>query len=468
MKLALLATDLLLLSLLLVVAIYVLYVRGRAHLLAPWRQVAQRPLGMAAALVLSLFVIVAVLDSVRFQAHDSIENTSVLDARAFTLLDALLHPLPQQVETTYSAPFATHGYSKTLIEKPTGELHWDYPSLRYGGSHLAPSERTREEDIVIRCVRGFAFGLCCWFAVALAVLFAIARRIDKNLGHTLALLARGQLIVPLRTLLGVVAVLAIAVAILLQLLPYYHVLGTDKVGMDVFYQSLKSVRTGLVIGTVTTLVMFPFALALGVVAGYFGGWIDDIVQYLYTTLSSIPGVLLIAAAALTLDVYMNRHATAFDSVAARADARLLALCLILGVTNWTTLCRLLRGETLKLREANFVVAARALGSSQLKVVAKHLVPNVMHIVMISLVLDFSALVLAEAVLSYINIGVDPAMESWGNMINSARLELAREPTVWWSLLAAFCFMFILVLAANIFADAVRDAFDPRWRKAQAS
>jgi peptide/nickel transport system permease protein len=88
----------------------------------------------------------------------------------------------------------------------------------------------------------------------------------------------------------------------------------------------------------------------------------------------------------------------------------------------------------------------------------------MHIVMISIVLDFSGLVLAEAALTYIDIGVDPSMESWGNMINGARLELAREPVVWWSLFTAFLFMFVLVLAANVFGDSVRDAFDPRIRE----
>ena len=85
----------------------------------------------------------------------------------------------------------------------------------------------------------------------------------------------------------------------------------------------------------------------------------------------------------------------------------------------------------------------------------------MHIVLITAVLDFSGLVLAEAVLSYVGVGVDPTMNSWGNMINSARLEMAREPVVWWSLLSAFLLMFTLVLAANLFSDAVRDAFDPR-------
>ncbi|WDT78092.1 MAG: ABC transporter permease [Candidatus Manganitrophus sp.] len=147
----------------------------------------------------------------------------------------------------------------------------------------------------------------------------------------------------------------------------------------------------------------------------------------------------------------------------RADLRLLALCIILGVTSWTGLCRLLRGETLKLRELDYVQAASALGVGSWRIIGRHILPNVMHIVLISVVIDFSGLVLAEAVLSYVGVGVDPTMISWGNMINSARLEMAREPIVWWSLVAAFVFMFGLVLSANLFADAVRDAFDPRLR-----
>ena len=147
----------------------------------------------------------------------------------------------------------------------------------------------------------------------------------------------------------------------------------------------------------------------------------------------------------------------------RADLRLLALCLILGVTSWTGLCRLLRGEALKLRELEYVQAAQAFGVSQWRIMLRHILPNVMHIVLISVVMDFSGLVLAEAVLSYVGVGVDPSMISFGTMINAARLEMGREPMVWWSLASAFVFMLALVLAANLFADAVRDAFDPRVR-----
>ena len=279
----------------------------------------------------------------------------------------------------------------------------------------------------------------------------------------LSALARGRTEVPLRSALLVMALLALMIALIANMSAHWHILGTDKVGEDVLYQSIKSIRTGLVIGTLTTLVMLPFAVMLGIMAGYFRGWVDDVIQYIYTTLNSIPGVLLIAAAVLMMQVYMANHPEMFETMAERADLRLLFLCMILGITSWTGLCRLLRGETLKLRELDYVQASKAFGVSGFRIMLRHLLPNLMHLVMITVVLDFSGLVLAEAVLSYVGVGVDPTTMSWGNMINRARLEMAREPMVWWSLLAAFTFMFSLVLAANLFSDAVRDAFDPRLR-----
>jgi peptide/nickel transport system permease protein len=186
-----------------------------------------------------------------------------------------------------------------------------------------------------------------------------------------------------------------------------------------------------------------------------------VIQYVYTTVNSIPGVLLIAAAVLLMQVYVDRHPELFPTSAQRADLRLLFLCIILGVTSWTGLARLLRGETLKLRELEYIQAAQAFGARDSHIIGRHILPNLMHIVLISLVMDFSGLVLAEAVLSYVGVGVDPSMISFGTMINAARLEMSREPVVWWALAAAFVFMFVLVLAANLFADAVRDAFDPR-------
>ena len=174
-------------------------------------------------------------------------------------------------------------------------------------------------------------------------------------------------------------------------------------------------------------------------------------------------MLLIAAAVLMVQVALDPHPDLAPTAAQRADLRLLVLCAILGFTGWTGLARLLRGEALKLRELEYIQAAHAFGVRHTHVIARHILPNVMHIVLISLVMDFSGLVLAEAVLSYVGVGVDPSMISFGTMINAARLEMSREPVVWWTLAAAFVFMFVLVLSANLFADAVRDAFDPRVR-----
>jgi peptide/nickel transport system permease protein len=210
----------------------------------------------------------------------------------------------------------------------------------------------------------------------------------------------------------------------------------------------------------------PFALLFGIMAGYFKAWVDDAIQYVYTTLSSIPGVLLIVAFVLTMQVFIENHPEWFPTTEQRADVRLLALCVILGITSWTGLCRLLRGEALKLREMEYIQAAHAFGVSHWRIQMRHILPNVMHIVLIAVVMDFSGLVLAEAVLSYIGVGVDSTMISFGTMINGARLEMAREPMVWWSLVSAFCFMLLMVLSANLFADAVRDAFDPRIRAAK--
>jgi peptide/nickel transport system permease protein len=271
---------------------------------------------------------------------------------------------------------------------------------------------------------------------------------------------------PVRPLLIAVFVISTLIGITVDLAAAYHLLGTDKVGQDVLYLSLKSIRTGLIIGTVTTLVTLPLALLLGIAAGYFRGWVDDVIQYIYTVLSSIPSVLLIAAAVLMMQVIIDTHPQWFDNSASRADLRLVFLCLILGVTSWTGLCRLLRGETLKLREMEYIQAAQSFGVSSFRILTRHIMPNVMHIVLISLVMDFSGLVLAEAVLSYVGVGVDPSMISFGTMINAARLEMGREPMVWWSLASAFGFMLVLVLAANLFADAVRDAFDPRLNRTE--
>jgi peptide/nickel transport system permease protein len=441
--------------------------RGREHLRAPWRRVARSRVGMGALVVLGTYVLIGLLDSLHYrpalQPSADADAEAVYSTEVLSLLDWWLTPLRERQEKTYSAPFAAHLYAKETLELPDGGQLRAYPRLSYGGAHLQDPERERAADIAVIALGGALQAVLVWLALAAVLAWRLGRRTGVPWAASARRLLKGQTELPWRAVLitlGLVLLLGFASG---ELALKYHVLGTDKVGEDVFYQALKSIRTGLVIGTLTTLVMLPAAILLGIMAGYFRGWVDDVIQYLYTTLNSIPGVLLIAAAILMLHVYMGNHEADFTSLEQRADLRLLFLCLILGVTSWTGLCRLLRGEALKLREMDYVQAAQAFGVAQFTILGRHVLPNVLHIVLITLVLDFSGLVLAEAVLSYVNIGVDPTMNSWGNMINGARLEMAREPIVWWSLAAAFGFMFTLVLAANLFSDVVRDAFDPRLR-----
>ncbi len=384
-----LATDLIVYLLIALIVYAGFAVRRKGYLANAWRQIRMNRLALLSMFVLSLYILIALMDSIRWRDPVLREDGTVARAgdgsiiyssQALSLFDRVFSGMRTRTEKTFSAPFATRLYVKETIELPDGTIVRDYPPLKYPGRH--------------------------W-------------------------------------------------------------LGTDKVGNDVLFLALKGVRTGVVIGTGTTIIIIPFAIFFGVMAGYFGGFIDDIIQYIYTTLSSIPSVLLIVAFMLIFgeEGYQGGLITERDlyfKVLVPSD-RLFWLCVIMGITSWTDLCRLLRGETLKLRELEYVQAARAFGLSHLRILYRHIVPNVMHIVLIVFVLQFSGLVLAEAVLSYIGIGVGPEMGSWGNMINTARLELSREPVVWWNLLGAFIFMFGLVLPANIFGDAVRDALDPRLR-----
>lgn len=463
-QLVLLWTDTLVFLLLAAIIIFAVYAFRHEHLRAPWRQVRRRPLAMSALVVLLAYVTVGLLDSVhlRFRLANNDSPAVQYAPDIVSVLDLIGEPLVRRTEVSFSAPFATHAFVKQVVEESDGRMTMSYPRLRYGGAHL--QEPTRwAADIAGKSITGALVGGFIW-ALLVVVLAVLVRRRDEMLTNTLARLAAGDDTVPWRAILFTAAMLIVFVSAIANLSAYYHVLGTDQVGQDVLWRSVKSIRTGLLVGTLATLVMLPFALLFGVAAGYFRGWVDDVIQYIYTTLSSIPSVLLIAAAILSVQVYITTHEEAFPTVVERADLRLLFLCLILGITNWTSLCRLLRGETLKLRELDYIQAATALGVRNVKIMTRHILPNVMHLVLITVVLDFSLLVLAEAVLSYVGVGVDPSTDSWGNMINSARLEMAREPIVWWTLSAAFVFMFVLVLAANLFADAVRDAFDPRLRR----
>lgn len=455
MEMVFLPTDILLYLLLLAVIAFFIWSRRYEHLRGPWRQVLRSRLGMASLVILLAYIAVGLLDSIHFTSSQN-------RGEVISLFDKIVSPLGEQREQTYSAPFASHLYSKAVIGLPNGQIIQAYPKLQFGGQNLIFSHH-KLLDILWRMFFASIAAIVMGLILSAILIGWLRRRQSSSFKVVLSQIWQGQSPVAWREILLTVIVLLIFIFNAAALVGHYHVFGTGKIGNDIFYEALKSIRTGLIIGTLTTLFTLPFAIIFGMLAGYFSGWVDDGIQYVYTTLSSIPGVLLITAAILSLQIYIENHPNLFPTLALRADVRLLALCAILGIASWTSLCRLIRAETLKLREMDYVAASITLGTRRGKILMQHIFPNLMHIILITVILDFSGLVLAEAVLSYVGVGVDPSTISWGNMINSARLELAREPVVWWPLLAAFIFMFIFVLVANLFADVVRDAFDPRLR-----
>lgn len=467
MKFVLLWTDLALWLMAAAGLAYALRVSAQAHLRTTWCRVLRDPVAASAGVVMALFLLVTLVDSIHLRRAlpTGPGEAAVYDPRTLSLLDLLLERQIDMREVSYSVPLGTQGFKRESVVDAQGAVNRDYPRLRFGGAHLADPAAQWAGDVAARAGLGLAVGL----AVAAFLVALTAAALARHHGgwrHALADLAADRSFYPLRAILATLAAVLLLAGPVIALMPHYHVFGTDRTGNDVLVQALKSVRTAFVIGALSTLATLPVALLLGVLAGYYKGWVDEAIQYVYTTLSSVPNVLLIAACVLMVQVFFDKNPELFETAAERSDLKMLLLCVILGLTGWAGLCRLVRAETLKLRELDYVQAATAFGVGDLRIMARHIVPNVMHLVLITVVLSFSELILYEAVLTYVGVGVDPVMNSFGSMINLARAEMSADPIVWWSFAAAFGFMVGLVLAANLFADGVRDAFDPKSRSAR--
>ena len=455
-------TDIMIWGLFALIVIAIVQISRSPQKRAQWRSVFQSKTAMAASIVLLFYFSVALIDSIHFKVE---QDAQYSNKQLVSALDLSFMHLLSNTERTYSAPFALTEYSSSVVYQEDGSVAQIYLPLKNIKQHDGGQAQVSFDQL---WTAFWAFLISTMLVVAVLMIHLSIHAINRYRADKLSeeKISLNNALSPLPWSIAYLTFYAITMLFLwLYFSSFdYHVLGTNKVGEDVFYQSLKSIRTGVLIGGLTTVVMLPLALLLGISAGYFKGWVDDVIQYLYTTLNSIPGVLLIAAAVLVMQSILSNHPEWFGSTEERADLRLLFLILILGVTSWTGLCRLLRAETLKVSQIEYVTAAKAFGLSPLKIIARHIYPNLAHLILIALVLDFSGLVLAEAVLSYVGVGVDPTMPSWGNMINQARLEMAREPMVWWSLMSAFCFMFVLVLSANLFADRVQWVLNPKNEK----
>ena len=241
-----------------------------------------------------------------------------------------------------------------------------------------------------------------------------------------------------------------------------HWLGTDYQGRDVFWRALAGSATAVKVGIIASLISAVIGVTLGAVAGFYGGKFDDWVVWLYSTFASMPTLLFILAFALLvsrnfLSPGMMRCAEAVGTVL-RAEPGMLAVYLAIGLTGWVTLCRVVRGETMRLRTMPYIAAARVAGVSSPVIIWRHILPNVFHLVIIYFTLSFAGAIMLEVIVSYLGFGVQAA-PSWGVMISDGQERLWRG--IWWEIAAATAFMFGLVLALNVLGDALRDALDPR-------
>lgn len=219
-------------------------------------------------------------------------------------------------------------------------------------------------------------------------------------------------------------------------------LGSDNLGRDVLQRLVQGARIAFHVGIMTSLIAIPLGVLLGCLGGYFGGKVDSFVVWLCATVSAMPGLLFILAIALI------------------AGKGLFGIYLGIGLTTWVSVCRNIRAETLKHRDRAYVQAARVLGYSHLRILFRHILPNVMHIVLISFSIRFPASVATEVFISFLGIGVQ-GEPSWGIMINNARARLWQG--IWWELTFVSLAIFLLVLIFNRLADALRDVFDPALR-----
>ena len=234
-------------------------------------------------------------------------------------------------------------------------------------------------------------------------------------------------------------------------------LGTDALGRSVLQKTMLGVHVSMTVAVVCNLIAVPAGMILGAIAGYYGGRIDDVIVWLYTTMLAVPGIIrLIAIKFAFADKIL------FEDTFIEMDLGegISGMYIVLAISSWIGTCRLVRAETMKLRELDYVLAARAAGRRSFPIVIRHIIPNVFHIGIINFSLGFVGAISAEVILSYLNLGVKD-MPSWGKMISQARMDLVVGR--WWEISAAVAAMFIIVLAWNIFGDRLRDALDPKLR-----
>ncbi len=217
-------------------------------------------------------------------------------------------------------------------------------------------------------------------------------------------------------------------------------LGTDIFGRSVLFKILAGTKTAMLIGFLVTAISVPIGVVLGALSGYYGGQVDVAVVWLYTVLSSVPYILMVIAISYVL------------------GKGLVAICSAMGLLGWVELCRLLRGEFLKHRNREYVLASRASGASDARIIFVHILPNTIHLAIITGSLRMLGAIKSEVLLTFLGVGIQDGA-SWGTMISDATGELVQG--IWWPLAGVVLAMFSIIYALNVAGDALRDAIEPK-------
>jgi len=218
--------------------------------------------------------------------------------------------------------------------------------------------------------------------------------------------------------------------------------GTDIFGRNVLYRAVYGSKISMYLGFLTILIQIPIAIIMGALAGYYGGFIDDAIQYLMSIIYSVPGLIIILAFILLM------------------GPSFLTIALAFALTGWVGLARVIRGAFMQAKEFEYVLAARTLGAKDGRIIFKHILPNVFHYVIISAILTFAGVIMSEVLLAYLGLSI-VGVPTWGTMIADASQEVSAGR--WQNFLGAVPFIWLFILALNLIGDALRDALDPRLR-----